>query len=174
MKLKSIVAAGLVAFSAFSANALTFKLGTIGSAALGNSNVGGAFTDTYNFTLADAALVAADATNVSTLIPSFSLTLGEIFGFGASIDGVALALITTSEPLQVGASEQKKVLLTTPAMSLAAGNHTLLVFGTGKSMGTASYAGQISVTSVPEPETYAMMLAGLGALGFMVRRRRND
>jgi hypothetical protein len=27
---------------------------------------------------------------------------------------------------------------------------------------------------VPEPETYAMMLAGLGLMGFMVRRRKFD
>jgi len=30
-----------------------------------------------------------------------------------------------------------------------------------------------SVTAVPEPETYAMLLAGLGMVGVMVRRRRN-
>ena len=31
----------------------------------------------------------------------------------------------------------------------------------------------ITTSPVPEPETYAMMLAGLGALGFLARRRRN-
>lgn len=30
----------------------------------------------------------------------------------------------------------------------------------------------ISITPVPEPETYAMMLAGLGIVGWMARRRR--
>lgn len=36
---------------------------------------------------------------------------------------------------------------------------------------TAGYAQ--SVTPVPEAETYAMMLAGLGLLGFMARRKKN-
>jgi hypothetical protein len=31
----------------------------------------------------------------------------------------------------------------------------------------------LTVTPVPEPETYAMMLAGLGALGFMARRKKS-
>ncbi|MFZ4481022.1 MAG: PEP-CTERM sorting domain-containing protein [Rhodoferax sp.] len=31
-----------------------------------------------------------------------------------------------------------------------------------------------SVTAVPEPETYAMLLAGLGLMGFTVRRRRQS
>ena len=34
--------------------------------------------------------------------------------------------------------------------------------------------GALSVTAVPEPETYAMLLAGLGLLGGMVRRRRQS
>ncbi|HQY23214.1 MAG TPA: FxDxF family PEP-CTERM protein, partial [Gammaproteobacteria bacterium] len=35
---------------------------------------------------------------------------------------------------------------------------------------TASYA--VALSAVPEPETYAMLLAGLGLIGFSIRRRR--
>jgi hypothetical protein len=31
----------------------------------------------------------------------------------------------------------------------------------------------LSVTPVPEPETYALLLAGLGLMGFVARRRNN-
>ena len=30
----------------------------------------------------------------------------------------------------------------------------------------------LQITAVPEPETYAMMLAGLGLMGFVARRRK--
>jgi PEP-CTERM motif len=33
------------------------------------------------------------------------------------------------------------------------------------------YIQNVNVAAVPEPETYAMLLAGLGLLGFMVRRK---
>ena len=36
-----------------------------------------------------------------------------------------------------------------------------------------SYAGTLSVTHLPEPETYAMFIAGLGLMGFIARRRKN-
>ena len=44
----------------------------------------------------------------------------------------------------------------------------------GTSVGAAAYSGTLSVTSaVPEPETYGMMLAGLGLMGFAARRRKS-
>ena len=36
-----------------------------------------------------------------------------------------------------------------------------------------SYAGNFNVTHLPEPETYAMFMAGLGLMGFIARRRKN-
>ncbi len=37
---------------------------------------------------------------------------------------------------------------------------------------TGSWTGGITVAAVPEPETYALMLAGLGLIGFSARRRQ--
>jgi len=43
---------------------------------------------------------------------------------------------------------------------------------TGSSTGAVGATGQGVVTVVPEPETYALMLAGLGVMGFIARRRK--
>jgi hypothetical protein len=49
----------------------------------------------------------------------------------------------------------------------------LKLYGTLTDLPAASsYSGQIVVTSVPEPETYGMLLGGLGILGFLARRRK--
>jgi hypothetical protein len=48
---------------------------------------------------------------------------------------------------------------------------TLNLFGSATGTGVPSYTGTISVSAVPEPETYGMLMAGLGMLGFMARRK---
>lgn len=55
---------------------------------------------------------------------------------------------------------------------LTSGDYYYLV--TGQGMGTQGgfYTISSTVTPVPEPESYALMLGGLGALAFLARRRR--
>ena len=61
------------------------------------------------------------------------------------------------------------------------GSHTLGVYDatTGAAVNTAFITGLNSptgiavVSAVPEPEAYAMLLAGLGLVGAVVRRRRS-
>ncbi|GJJ03651.1 hypothetical protein RugamoR64_41890 [Duganella rhizosphaerae] len=51
--------------------------------------------------------------------------------------------------------------------------HHITVTGTPL-VNTQGFVGSLSLvaTPVPEPETYAMMIAGLGLVGFMARRRK--
>jgi hypothetical protein len=54
--------------------------------------------------------------------------------------------------------------------SVAAGGS--LLFSLATTNFDQFYVSGMTVTAVPEPETYAMMLAGLGLLGWMARRRK--
>jgi hypothetical protein len=38
--------------------------------------------------------------------------------------------------------------------------------------GVKTYVADVHIASIPEAETYAMMLAGLGLVGFMAKRRK--
>lgn len=52
------------------------------------------------------------------------------------------------------------------------GSYTLTVMGTA-SAPSANYGVTLNVSAVPEPSSYAMVLAGLGLIGFMSKRRQN-
>ncbi|WP_077033857.1 PEP-CTERM sorting domain-containing protein [Pelomonas sp. KK5] len=58
------------------------------------------------------------------------------------------------------------------AMLLAASNYTGSAQYTLTKLVSPTYQDFVTVTAVPEPESYAMMLAGLGVLAFVAGRRR--
>lgn len=55
---------------------------------------------------------------------------------------------------------------------LGPGNYYYEITGTVLGSKGGSYTLDSYISPVPEPETYAMLLAGLGMIGFSVRRRR--
>ncbi|MDE2442461.1 MAG: PEP-CTERM sorting domain-containing protein [Betaproteobacteria bacterium] len=75
--------------------------------------------------------------------------------------------------LNMGTTEAWSLASTT----LTAGIQHIVISGTGTGnvsghLDFASTAAPLPSAPVPEPETYAMLLAGLGALGFVARRRK--
>ena len=63
----------------------------------------------------------------------------------------------------------------TPSGVLSAGSYDVRLTGVMNASITPNPTGEsggIILAAIPEPETYAMMLAGLGLMGFVARRRR--
>jgi hypothetical protein len=62
---------------------------------------------------------------------------------------------------------------TLPTTSLLApGSHSLTLLGVNSSA-IDTYSGNVALSAVPELESYALMLAGLCAIGSLIQRRRD-
>lgn len=133
---------------------------------LAAGNSGASFDDHFTFTV--------DGTtgwNFDAVVSSISRTAST----GLDITGLSLysvagdALVASGMQMSSGAID----VWTVSTNSLAAGDYYLAVSGNLVSADAASFGGAVALAApVPEPETYGMMLAGLGVVGFLARRRK--
>ncbi|ACB34590.1 conserved hypothetical protein [Leptothrix cholodnii SP-6] len=145
MKLKSILAIAALSLGAMAANA-----GTLQATSTAN---------TYKFTGTDD--------------DSFSFVLSGSNAVGSSVIDFLTGGITS---VTIDGTSFVNVLGDGSFWSftgiLGAGSHTLSVDATAPGLYKGSLQMTPATAPVPEPETYAMLLAGLGAIGFMSRRRK--
>src|SRR5882672_7902738 len=137
------------------ANATVHDLGALsaGSTPFSDSQAS-SFTDTWNFSLGSIGYIYATVS-------------------ATGLKGLSMDLF--SETVGKKGKIKKELVITGTTFSfasLAAGDYFLRIKGSliNKSL-DHSYAGSISVTPVPEPEVWAMMLIGIGLIGYQLRRK---
>jgi hypothetical protein len=162
MKLKTIAAASVVALTALSSHAASTDWSSHGLLEVGwNTATSAPVFDTYSFTLGGQSTVESSVVTFGALVGgAYSL-----YSYGT--DG----MFGTADDVGVGAWTTNGVHNT---VTLDAGSYYYTVLG--GALGTASYVISSAATAapVPEPETYALLGAGLGIVGFVASRRRRD
>lgn len=157
--LKKSAIAAAIGLAAVQAHAVSVSVSTFGGEhdeiEVATAAVKGSFADVYSFTLSTASDLVAGLFNTSVGAQTVPTATFGLFSVGS----VA--------PLYSGS------FASGISATLAAGDYFYLVTGASGSKGGA-YALTSTVTPVPEPETYALFLAGLGAIGFLTARRRSN
>lgn len=163
MKLKLITAA-VLSLSAVAASAASYDLGTLDSTGFDSTAgisakyaQGAAINDSWSFTLGTASYVAFGAQQ------SFSIGSG-IANAAGVLDGHG--------PLTLTINPTKTQANLSWTGQLTAGTYTVHLSGISGANNT-SYVTTVAAIPVPEPESYALLMAGLGVLGFVARRRKS-
>jgi hypothetical protein len=202
MKLSTLVSAAVLASSAIVANAapITFSGESTGPKSDGYTVGGISFSDSiganlyvgdFNDQSHGRALLVGTDNDASKLEMSFAnaTSLSLDFGnddhdythsgdrawlktyFGNTLVGTTSVVLNRDDHMNQ----------TISLSGLGTFNNAVFYFGnsSGSAIGLSEIVdninlGPAAVAAVPEPQTYAMLFAGLAAIGFVVRRRRRD
>ncbi|WIM06107.1 MAG: FxDxF family PEP-CTERM protein [Candidatus Nitricoxidivorans perseverans] len=164
MNVQKTLAAALFGAGIFAAGLAqaTTDLGTLGSAPTGGSNGYGAstpFADEYKFSIGTLSTVSA--------------WVGEVNFLGLDLlPGWTVDLMDSTHTSLVGGPYAPPGTSASGSWTLGSGDYYVEIAGTtGASGGGYSYS--LSAVPVPEPGELALMLSGMGLMGYMVRRRKN-
>ena len=177
MKLKSILIASLLATSSLAAQAENL---TTSAPLTGIPNLSGGFSLTHLWSGMFTDSITFTPPSASGLVDGSIMTIGfgtaNIDFYGADINGNALTLVAIPPGGPGAGYFETGYLLPTningPLVLTVHGYAGPNPHSTDKVAISATYTGSINVRPVPEPETYAMLLGGLGVLAFLGRRRK--
>jgi hypothetical protein len=158
----SLLAQGAMAADVSTETALSLPGATTYGHAFSIDNASNSFADRYTFSVGAGGKVTADV---------FSLGGTDLTGLdilGLSLFNTATGLVLKGTQLSTGTID----IWSLKSAALTAGDYLLLVSGTVLSNDLAGYSGTATVTAVPEPATYGMLLGGLGLIGAVAARRR--
>ena len=141
-----------------------------------SASIGTTFFDDFIFTIPNGNVNSV--TSSITMDTIFGLTnlrarvyTGNTHQTGAVVPGTLISGWSTTVNYSPTVSVSTVVL---DPVTLNAGTYTLQVTGNVAGLAGGSYSGVLNVAAVPEPETYPMMLAGLGMIGCMARRKKKS
>ena len=166
---KSVACVATLAAASFNSQAANFNIdvGTIVAPATFSQVLQksvGSFTDTWNFTIDAPTFSAGSVSNLAISVPNLSLF---------NISGLSAQLYTSTDFLvddlddNVGSTSQIKV----GSGLFSPGSYYFKLSGTADGAFGGQYVFAVTTLPVPEPESYAMLLAGLGVMGAIAMRR---
>ena len=169
----ALIAAGfLTACLGTAAQADTYDFGTIGDSTTFTSNTinhktSGSYTDYFTFNTTE--LLAEFTTGAFTESAPFGITSADLTLYAGMIgSGMEIATSGIFDPMTM-------VTPTVAGRDLAPGDYYIksdVVVPSG-SMGSYTVTATTQVSAAPEPGTWALMLLGLGLVGFSLRTARS-
>jgi len=162
---KATAAVALVGV-ACGANASTFALGTLNTTlASGSISVSGSFTDDFTFT---TGLQSGSLSSVIGIVGGIAVLTSGTVTWGSGGTAGYNQLGTSAVTYNSGSG----MFAYTGTWSGLSANTPYWLRFTGTVTAPEAAAYSVTLAPVPEPETYAMLLAGLGLIGAAVRRRK--